>query len=210
MIRKRHNLVSIMLVLIFGFALFYSGTDGFRAYTAETARVNQLIDEKPVFPDVLLEDSKGEKYTISEFSDSYVLITFIYTTCTSICVDLEWNMSEVYERIPSKYLGDEINFLSISFDPTRDTPAILDMYREYFGSDGETWRMARISDQVKLDALLKKFGVIVIPDENGNFAHNAAFYLVDKKGRLVNVLDYTKIEEAAETIISMIENDMEE
>lgn len=210
MIKNRQNTIACLLVFIFGIALFYIGTDGFRAYTAETARVNQLIDEKPKFPEVTLEDNKGRKYSISEFRDKYVLITFIYTSCTTVCLQLEMNMSQVYDLVPSKYIGEDIIFLSISFDPTKDDPATLDKYKDYFHSDGETWRMARISNQTELDSLLKKFGVIVIPDENGNFAHNSAFYLVDKKGSLINVMDYTKIDEAANTIVNILDNEVEE
>jgi protein SCO1/2 len=205
MIKNRHNTSAVFLVLLFGFALFYIGTDGFSAFTAETARVTRLMEDRPMLPEVVLEDSKGRKYPISEFEDKYVLITFIYTSCTTVCPQLEMNMSKVYDQVPSKYMGKEIVFLSISFDPTRDTPAILDKYKDYFNSDGETWRMARITKQAQLDALLKALGVIVIPDGNGSFAHNSAFYLIDKKGSLVNVLDYKKIDEAATKIVSILE-----
>jgi protein SCO1/2 len=187
--------------------LFFFGTDGFRAFTAETARFNQLINEKPKFPDVTLEDSKGRKYSLSEFEDKYVFITFLYTSCTTVCPQLEMNMSKVYNKVPSKYMGKDIVFLSISFDPTRDDPATLDKYKGYFNSDGETWRMARISNKTELDSLLKAFGVIVIPDENGNFAHNSAFYLVDKEGSLVDVLDYKKIDEAANKLVSILDKE---
>ncbi len=119
-------------------------------------------------------------------------------------------MAKVYDAIPSKYIGEDIVFLSISFDPARDDPATLEKYRGLFNSDGETWRMARINDQDELDSLLNSFGVIVIPDRNGNFAHNSAFYLVDKKGRLVDVMDYTKIDEAANNVISILENEVGE
>lgn len=207
MIKDRHNTIALFLVLFFGAGLFYIGTDGFQAVTSETARVNQLIENQPKFPNVTLEDSKGRTYNISEFKDKYVFITFIYTSCTTVCPQLEVNMSKVYDAIPSKYIGEEIVFLSISFDPTRDDPATLEKYRGYFNSDGETWRMARINDQAELDSLLKSFGVIVIPDKNGNFAHNSAFYLVDKKGSLVDVMDYTKINEAANTVVSILENE---
>lgn len=207
MIKNWQNTFACFIVLLFGCVLFYIGTDGFRVFTAETARVNQLIEDKPRFPDVTFEDSKGRIYPFSEFEDKYVLITFLYTSCTTVCLELEMNMAQVYDLVPSKYIGEEIIFLSISFDPTRDDPATLDKYKDYFNSDGETWRMARIPDQDELDSLLEAFGVIVIPDEYGNFAHNSAFYLVDKKGSLVNVIDYTKIDEAANTIVSVLENE---
>jgi protein SCO1/2 len=116
-------------------------------------------------------------------------------------------MSKVYDKVPAKYIGKDVVFLSISFDPTRDDPSTLEKYRGYFNSDGETWRMARVANPSELDSLLKAFGVIVIPDENGNFAHNSAFYLVDKEGSLVDVLDYKKIDEAANKLVSILDKE---
>src|SRR5690606_38930681 len=108
---------------------------------------------------------------------------------------------------PSKYISSEINFLSISFDPGIDTPSILRQYGENFGSDGETWRMARITDEDELHSLLEKFGVIVSPDDYGNYTHNAAFYLIDKNGKLMDVLDYTNVDAAANHLINILENE---
>lgn len=206
--RKHRNSIGIVVVLLFGFALFYFGTDGFTAYTAETARVNQLKEDQPKFPIVTLEDSNQRVYPFSEFQNKYVLVTFIYTTCTTVCIELEMNMSEVYHRIPEEFIGEEIVFLSISFDPTVDDPARLDMYKNYFDSDGETWRMARIENQSELDFLLDEFGVIVIPDDYGNYAHNSAFYLVDKEGSLIDVMDYKDIEGSASKIITILTDEV--
>ncbi|MBP1930134.1 SCO family protein [Ammoniphilus resinae] len=207
MIKSSTNKIALILVLLFGCILFYVGTDGLNAFTAEAARVNRLVDEQPKFPNVTFEDSKGRNYSISEFEGKYVLITFLYTSCTTVCPQLEMNMSQVYQQIPKEYMGKDIVFLSISFDPTRDDPATLDKYKDYFKSDGETWRMARIPNKAELDALLKAFGVIVIPDGYGNFTHNSAFYLVDKKGSLMNVLDYKKVDEAADKIVKILDGE---
>lgn len=207
MIKNRHNRVAIILVVLFGVILFYVGTDGFQAFTAESARTNKLNETKPAFPDVTLEDSKERTYPFSAFEGKYVMLTFIYTSCTDVCLQLEMNLAEVYNLVPDKYIGKDIIFLSISFDPMRDDPATLDKYRHYFNSDGETWRMARINDPTALEQLLEAFGVIVIPDENGNFAHNSAFYLVDPKGDLAEVMDYTDTAGAAAEVVSILEGD---
>lgn len=207
MTKRRQTLLSSLLVILFGAILFYVGTDGFQAYTAESARVNRLVEDQPAFPEVLLEDNFGREYSISEFEDKYVFITFLYTACTTVCPQLEYNMLQVYEKLPQKYIGEDIVFLSISFDPERDDPATLNKYKDYFKSDGETWRMARIPEKNQLEELLGEFGVIVIPDDNGNFAHNSAFYLVDKNGSLVDVMDYTKVEEAADKLIGILEKE---
>lgn len=202
--KVNRNLLSITIVLLFGMGLFFTGTDGFKAFTAEEARLLKLQEEKPEVPDLVLEDSKGASYSWEELQGKYVFITFFYTACTTVCPQLETNMAKVYQQVPNESLGEDIVFLSISFAPDQDTPAALNKYQAYFGSDGETWRMARITDEGELSALLEAFGVIVIPDNNGNFTHNSAFYLVDREGRLQEVLDYKDIDGAAAVVDSYL------
>jgi protein SCO1/2 len=200
LINHRYTTIASFLVILFGFVLFYIGTDGFSAFTAETARVNQLIKETPKFPDVTFEDSNGKTYSMSEFEDKHLFITFFYTSCWTECPVLEMNMARVYNLLPDKVLGEDIIFLSISIDPKRDDPSALDKYKDHFNIDGEAWRMVRIKDQYELDTLLDTFGVIVIPDGASDFAHNSAFYLVDNKGFLIDVMDFTEVEAVANKI----------
>lgn len=202
---NRNTKFATLVVSLFGILLIFIGTDGFTAFTAETARLNKLLEEKPHFPDVTFQDSKEREYSIDEFKGNYILVTFFYSSCTTVCIDLEMNMSELYDRIPQKFIGTEIDFLSISFDSERDDPATLDIYKNMFFSDGETWRMARIPDQEQLEELLTEFGVIVIPDDYGNFAHNSAFYLIDRNGVLEEVMDYKDVEAATGKILSILE-----
>jgi len=207
-IKNWRNYTAIVIISILGILLFYVQTDGFTAFTAETARVNKLKEEQPAFPNVQLEDSKDRVYSFSEFEDKYVAITFVYTACTDVCPQLEMNFAQLYDGIPEKYIEEDIVFLTISFDPERDDPETLERYRMFFGSDGDSWRMARINDQQELNSLLSEFGVVVIPDGEGDFAHNSAFYLVDREGKLVEVMDYTMIPEAIETVVSILDNDV--
>ncbi|WP_027086244.1 SCO family protein [Cohnella panacarvi] len=199
--KVRPTTVALVVVLLFGAVWFYAGTDGFTAYTTEQARLARLAKTQPSFPpDVTLEDSRGSSYSISEFAGRYVFITFFYSSCPTVCVELERNMEQVYDKLPRSLLDQDIVFLSISFDPDRDDPARLEKYRQFFDSDGEKWRMARVKDQAELDRLLDRFGVIVIPDDSGGFAHNSAFYLVDPAGTLVDVMDYEDADRAAEKV----------
>lgn len=202
---KKYSRIASITILVFGTLLFFVATDGFQAFTVEQARVNELIEERPLFPEVTLEDSKGRTYPFSEFQGKYVMLTFIYTACTDVCPELEMNLAQVYQAIPKHYIGEDIVFLSISFDPERDDPETLAKYQDYFASDGETWRMARVTDEKELNRLLDEFGVIVIPDGYGNFQHNSAFYLVDPNGVLIDVMDYTKIEEASRKVLKVLE-----
>lgn len=204
---RNRQVIAVVVVLLFGFSLFYIGTDGFRAFTAETARVNKLVETRPNLPDVELQDSKLREYNFSEFEGKYLMMTFVYTRCTTVCPQLEMNFQEVYEAVPPEYLGEDIVFLTVSFDPERDTPEILDKYRTYFGSDGDRWRMARINDEAELNTLLDSLGVIVIPDGEGDFAHNVAFYFIDRDGSLLDVIDFDNISGAQEQVLHVLEQD---
>src|SRR5690625_4057696 len=104
MFSNKKQRISIIVVLIFGILLFYVGTDGFRAFTAETARTNKLIAEKPALSLVTLEDSLGDMYSFDEFSDKYLLMTFIYTACTTVCPELERNAAHIYKQLPDHVL----------------------------------------------------------------------------------------------------------
>ncbi|GAE46630.1 hypothetical protein [Mesobacillus boroniphilus] len=64
MIKNRQTTFSCIVVLVFGLFLFYTGTDGFTAYTAETARVTKLVEEQPQFPEVSFEDSESDLFNI--------------------------------------------------------------------------------------------------------------------------------------------------
>lgn len=207
--KNLRNIILICISIVFSFLLFYFGTNGFQAYTAESARIYRLMEEKPKFPDVILEDSKERVYPFSKFEGKYAMLTFIYTSCTDVCPQLEMNLAEVYEQIPSEYLGEDIVFLSISFDPERDDPETLEKYQHFFNSDGETWRMARINDKDELQALLDEFGVIVLPDGEGGYTHNSAFYFVDRDGELLEVMDFQQTEKAAKKVLETLQNDME-
>lgn len=207
MFKLNKQFMSIVIVLLFGFTLFYVGTDGFVAFTAETARINKLLAEQPKLPLVTLEDSHEEMYSFDEFSNKYLLMTFIYTACTTVCPKLERNAADVYEQIPDHYIGEDIVFLSISFDTARDTPEVLSRYGESLGIGQEGWRIARVPQEHELNKLLDELGVIAIPDGQGDYQHNVAFYLIDREGYLIDVIDYQDIEGATERLLTVLEKE---
>ncbi|MFT4412538.1 SCO family protein [Fredinandcohnia humi] len=198
------NSIGIMMSIFVGFAILWIGTDGFQAFTAESARFLTLEREKPSLPSATFIDSDGEKFTVQDVTGKYVLITFMFTSCGDVCPVLERNFAEIYENIPRHVLGKDVVLLSISFDPEKDTPATLKTYSEYFGADGELWKMVTIQDQEQLSKLLESLEVIVIPNEFGGYEHNSAFYLVAPDGRLTNIFDYQSPQSVVEYLDSFL------
>ncbi|MEC5186555.1 protein SCO1/2 [Geobacillus thermodenitrificans] len=184
------NTIAIVLTLVFGFGLLWHGTDGFRAFTSETARRLAILQEPKLLPAVQLEDQNGHTFSWQDQRGQWVLATFIYTRCGDVCPVVEMNLRRIYDAIRQSPHSHRLSFLSISFDSQNDTPEMLMHHAHHYGADGVTWRMARVPNERELQRLLNMMGVIVIPDGKGGYEHNAAFYLLDKKKRLVRIFDY--------------------
>lgn len=71
--------------------------------------------------------------------DRLVVMDFVFTTCTTVCPVL----SAIFARVQGKLgerLGTEVRLVSISVDPTRDTPARLKAYStSHRAKPGWTW-----------------------------------------------------------------------
>lgn len=83
------------------------------------------------------EDGKAVSL-INELNDGRpVILTFIYTTCTSICPMISQTLSQLQSDLGSD--RDKVHMVSISIDPEQDTPARLREYAKKYGA-GPEWQ----------------------------------------------------------------------
>lgn len=189
----RSLLAGAVVVLVGGFSLWL-GTDGLRAFTAEQARRLAVQQHPRPLPLVTLQDQDGRRFSLADYHGRIILVDFVYTRCRSLCSVLGTSFQQIYRALPSNTAGRDVFLLTISFDPANDTTGALKRYAQYHRADGSTWRIARIDNDEQLRAVLEAFGIVVIPDQFGEFQHNAAIHLVDRAGRLARVFDYDKPE----------------
>ncbi|MDZ4253010.1 MAG: SCO family protein [Sulfuritalea sp.] len=185
----RAGLVASGLVALLGSGVFWSATDGFTAFTAETARRADVLRSPRSLPATALEDQDGRRFSLQDYRGRLLAVEFIYTRCTTICRSLGMAFRQVRERLPAQALGRDVVLLSISFDAARDDPASLKAYCQAFGADGAHWRIARIHRPADVAPLLAAFGVVVIADGRGGFEHNAAIHLLGRDGKLAQISD---------------------
>lgn len=191
--------ITIVALLITGFSTLWAATDGLQVLTAEGAR-RLIIEEKPKpLPDVLLRDQRGEAFSLQDFQGSNVLVEFIYTRCVTLCTSLGETFEQVSNTFPANAMGSNINLVSISFDP-RDSTDDLKEYAERFNAIPHHWRIAKVENSHELRLLLDTFGITVIPDEWGNFEHNAAVHFVNRQGYLDKIVDHDPATITMETL----------
>jgi len=182
------TLIALCLLGALGVGLLHAATDGFRALTSETARRLAVAAEARPVPDVGVRDQSGAVLSLGETDGRLRVVNFIYTRCPDVCLALGDALQQLQRDLPAERLGRDVLLLSISFDPAHDSPERMAAYARWFRA-GEGWRVLRPEDAEGLDALLETFGVVVIPDGQGGFEHNAALHLVDREGRLVHITD---------------------
>lgn len=200
---KRSVLLSALAVSL-GTWVFWWGTDGFTAFTAETARRVEILRSPRPLPEVTLEDQDGNFFGLQDYQGKLLAVDFIFTRCTTLCRSMGMIFKQIRDQIPQESLGRDFTLISISFDPEHDDPANLKKYGETYGADGKIWRIARVSDKAQLKSLLDAFGIIVIPDEFGGFEHNAALHLVGRDGRLRLISDIDKAVPFAEQVVALL------
>jgi protein SCO1/2 len=119
----------------------------------ESARSSLHIELQDA--ELVTQEGRPVKLATDVIGDKIVVVDFIYTTCTTVCPVLSAIMRQVQERLDER-LGHEVLLVSISVDPTRDTPARLRAYSRKLGArDGWFWLTG---DKTIVDAILKDFG----------------------------------------------------
>jgi protein SCO1/2 len=115
---------------------------------------------KNYFTDVLLVNQNGEKMRF--YSDllqgKVVVINSFFATCTGSCLPLNRNLEKLQKSL-GDHMGKEVYFISISVDPTVDTPTNLKAYAKKLNA-GPGWYFLT-GNKENVDFALKKLGQFV-------------------------------------------------
>jgi protein SCO1/2 len=192
--------IAAALVSVAGLAVSYATTDGFQAYTLESARRLSALRSPAPIPDLALDVVDGGRMRFSDVPGRVLLVDFIYTRCPTYCAALGSVYAQLEHRLADEIASGAVQLLSISFDPARDGPKELRAYRARYSRDAAGWSLATPAVEGELRTWLRAFGVVVIPDELGGFAHNAAMHVVGPRRTLLAIHDLDDIEGTLRTI----------
>lgn len=194
------TLLASVVLLGAGGGVLHRATDGFRAFTSDTARRVAIRDHPPVVPALPLQTARGGRTSFGELRGQWLLVDFIYTRCPTFCSVQGDEFAQLQRQLAGPIADGRLSLLSVSFDPAYDDPAALARYQRGHGDNGTGWIAARPESRADLAELMRVFGVVVIPDNLGGFTHNAAILVVDPVGKLVSVLDWDDVDGAVRYI----------
>lgn len=140
-------------------------------------------------PSFALYDQAGEVVDISRFRGKYVLLNFIYTRCpiATMCPAAINLMEAVQHDVREAGRSDQLELISITFDPEYDTPGVLREFAEIRGIDTSNYSFMTGPESAIKD-LLKQFGVLA-QVQGPMIQHTLATLLIDPQGRIIDRAD---------------------
>ena len=136
-------------------------------------------------PDFSLVDQLNRPVTLSSLRGRVVAITFMYTSCAlpQFCFRVANHFGALQRRFEGQ-IPDDLVLLTITFDPARDRPDVLERYaRTAHRADPKTWRFLT-GEPADVQRVCALFGVEVFQDE-GLINHSSRTAIVDRDGTLV-------------------------
>jgi protein SCO1 len=177
---------------------------------AVVATVYQIVAPKlqplPVYmslPDVTLIDQDGQPFALSQTRGKIVVVAMIYTHCPDVCPLTTSKMKQLQQRLQSAGWSDQVDLVSITVDPDRDTPDVLKRFAGVYKVDPSNWQfLTGASDQIQQVVAQLKVYVEAVYLVNGGYLpkqalaqppaedapyyvnHSDLWFLADRQGRV--------------------------
>lgn len=190
----RTTVLSLLLALC-GYAAAGWLTHGFQVWTDEGARRLEVALQPVDAPHVAVEGpgvAAPDLPALLAQGGGVTIADFIYTRCQSVCLSLGSTFQQLQAALRADAAAGQpanVRLLSLSFDGANDHPAALQAYAHGLQADPALWHFVRVPDAAQQQALLRRLGVVVVPDGRGDYEHNAALLVFDALGRMVRVFD---------------------
>jgi protein SCO1/2 len=143
-------------------------------------------------PNFKLLNQSDKMIDLKQYRGKVLLMTFIYTRCplADYCPRMSRNFAEIDQQLATDpALYKKTHLLSVSFDPSYDTPKVLKSYGEaytgrYTKETFQHWEFAAPGEK-ELPKMEQFFDVGVTPAGNGTLQHSLATVVIGKDGKVV-------------------------
>ena len=131
--------------------------------------------------DAKLTDQDGRAFDLASLRGEPVLVSMFYSSCRMVCPMLFETVHNTLNALPAADRSS-VRVLMVSFDPARDTLAVLKDTADKRNCDSR-WTLARTDDATtrKIAALL---GIQYRKLADGEFNHSTIVTLLDREGRI--------------------------
>lgn len=107
-------------------------------------QAGQTVDMTPTsaVEDATLTTTTGRTIRLADLAGKVVVVSDMMTLCQESCPLDTANVVAAASAVEKAGLGDKVVFLSVTIDPTRDTPAQLRAFRKLYAPAPADWMVA--------------------------------------------------------------------
>lgn len=208
----RKTIVIILLftaIAVVGYAWFPSETDAKRKPIAALFPMSeefdfvppesgsyQLQSIKPAPDGVVLTSGGVERKLADVLSGKVSLVSFVYLMCGDVngCPLATSTLYDIYDNSQlAPVLHDNVQLLTISFDPERDTVEAIESFSYPILNDQAAdqkiaWHVLTTKNKTALAPILSGFGQVVDrSSDSTRLNHLLRMFLVDRQGNIRNI-----------------------
>lgn len=161
---------------------------------AQTVTPNRIDIEKAfrksqdaigkALPEYTFKDTSGRDVKLSEFQGKPLILTFIYTSCSSSCPTITTRLVDAVEDAEKSLGPGTFTVASIGFDAPVDKPEAMAEFRDLYAVKTPHWKFLS-GDLISVTDLADSLGYTFIPGtDNEGFEHLAQVTVLGKQGEV--------------------------
>ena len=159
-------------------------------------------------PDFELTDINDNTVRFKDLDGKVRMVYFFYASCTDVCPITTQQMVQIQNKLKEKGLfGKDIQFISISVDPERDTPSVLEEFGDRFGVDWDRWIFLRGETEEQIEQISYGFKAGLVKLNNDEFMHSDRLFLVDRSGMIRKMDADHDVEELVKDIQALLKEE---
>ena len=138
-------------------------------------------------PDFTLADADGKIRRMTDFRGKVVVLNFIYTHCPDECPLHAERIAEIQKMVNGTPMRSQVEFVTITTDPSRDKGDVLRDYGKAHGLDPVNWQFLTAAPDQPEDVTRKladAYGLKFTPTGDGLEMHGIVTHVIDQDGRL--------------------------
>ncbi len=180
--RMRYSRLVIGSVFTLSFLIFYSSCDQVKKQAQHLNLADSSLAHIKSVPHFQGVESSGAPFDSDSLKGSIWIASFMFSSCQGVCPVMNSNLSAYQADLKSK----DVKFVSITVDPTTDTPEVLRHYAEQYKAEKGRWYFVRMPKDSVRKLSVKGF---LLSDPVEPSDHSPRYALVDWNGDIRGYYD---------------------
>jgi protein SCO1/2 len=171
--------LSLLLLAAGGYTAFIGYRMWDRGQEYDPKRTLNLQPTRPL-ADFEFTERDGRRVKLTDLAGDIVVVNFFFANCPGSCRQFTSTIS----GLQTEFKNDDVRFVSVTVDPSTDTPDRLTTYANQFGADPKRWWFvnAPLSETQELGRSLH---VTVV-----GTTHTDELILIDRDGTIRGTYDH--------------------